>query len=49
MSSPVDPSPRLRTGEEHVRDRADFEDKFVGELRLVDSFRAVPGGAEGEI
>ncbi|KAM0805985.1 Endonuclease/exonuclease/phosphatase, partial [Usnea florida] len=41
--SPIDSFPRLRMGEEHVRNRADFEEKLVEGLGLVDTFREVNG------
>ncbi|CAD6589454.1 MAG: hypothetical protein ASARMPREDX12_003839 [Alectoria sarmentosa] len=40
----IDSFPQLRTGEEHVRNRADFEEKFIKDLGMVDTFRAVHGG-----
>ncbi len=41
--SHMDSFPQLRMGEAHVRNRADFEEKVMGELGLVDTFRAVHG------
>ena len=41
--SRIDSFPSLRTGEEHVRNRADFEEKFIQGLGLVDTFRLVNG------
>ncbi|KAL9074120.1 MAG: hypothetical protein Q9161_002530 [Pseudevernia consocians] len=38
-----DSCPRLRLGEEHVRSRADFEEKFIRDLGMVDTFRWVQG------
>lgn len=35
----VDSFPQLRMGEEHVRNRADFEEKFIKEVGMVDTFR----------
>ncbi|KAG8530155.1 uncharacterized protein KY384_005638 [Bacidia gigantensis] len=37
--SSKDSFPQLRLGEAHVRNRADFERKFITELRMVDTFR----------
>lgn len=39
----VDSFPQLRMGEEHVRNRADFEEKFIKDLGMVDTFRLVHG------
>lgn len=39
----IDSSPQLRMGEEHVRNRADFEEKFMMDLGLVDTFRLLHG------
>ncbi|KAL2038787.1 hypothetical protein N7G274_008545 [Stereocaulon virgatum] len=39
----VDSFPQLRMGEEHVRNRADFEEKFIRGLGMIDTFRMVRG------
>ena len=39
----IDSFPQLRMGEEHVRNRADFEEKFIKDLGMVDTFRSVHG------
>ena len=39
----IDSFPQLRMGEEHVRNRADFEEKFIKGLGMVDTFRLVNG------
>ena len=39
----IDSFPQLRMGEEHVRNRADFEEKFIKNLGMVDTFRLVHG------
>lgn len=39
----IDSFPQLRMGSDHVKNRADFEEKFMGELRMLDIFRAVRG------
>lgn len=39
----VDSFPQLRMGEEHVRNRTDFEVKFRKDLGMVDTFRLVHG------
>lgn len=42
--TPLDSYPSLRLGAEHVRNRADFEEKFMEQgLGMVDSFRHVHG------
>ena len=45
--APVDGYPHLRMGDAHVRNRRDFEEKFMeeggGGLGMVDSFRRVNG------
>lgn len=41
--SPIDSFPKLRMDEEHVRNRADFEEKFINDLDMVDTFRLVHG------
>ena len=41
--SHVDSFPQLRTGQLHVRNRADFEEKFIKDLAMVDTFRSVHG------
>ena len=41
--SVADSTPRLRTGAEHVRSRADFEEKFIRDLDMVDTFRLLQG------
>lgn len=41
--SPIDSFPQLRMGGEHVRSRADFEEKFMRGLGMVDTFRLVQG------
>ena len=45
--SHMDSFPQLRMGEEHVRNRADFEDKFLRDLGMVDTFRFVHGEQRG--
>lgn len=47
--SPLDGFPGRRTGQEHVKNRIDFEEKFIhgkksGGLGMVDSFRALHDG-----
>ena len=37
--SEKDSFPQLRMGEEHIKNRADFEEKFIKELGLLDTFR----------
>ena len=39
----IDSFPGLRMGEEHVRNRVDFEEKFIRGLGMVDTFREVRG------
>lgn len=39
----IDSFPQLRMGEEHVRNRADFEEKFIKKLGMVDTFRLMHG------
>lgn len=39
----IDSFPELRMGKEHVRNRADFEEKFIKGLGMVDTFRMVRG------
>lgn len=41
--SRIDSFPQLRMAEEHVRNRADFEEKFIMDLGMVDTFRLVHG------
>ena len=42
--TPIDSYPSLRLGAEHVRNRADFEEKFMEKgLGMVDSFRHIHG------
>lgn len=42
--TPLDSYPSLRLGTEHVRNRADFEEKFMEQgLGMVDSFRHIHG------
>lgn len=41
--SHIDSFPQLRMGEEHVKNRADFEDKFIKDLDMLDTFRLVHG------
>ncbi len=41
--SSMDSFPHLRMGEEHVRNRADFEEKIIGGVGMVDTFRMVRG------
>lgn len=41
--APIDSFPQLRMGEQQVRNRADFEAKFIEDLGLVDTFRLVHG------
>ena len=38
-----DSFPQLRTGEEHVRNRADFERRFMTGLGMLDTFRLLNG------
>lgn len=37
----IDSFPQLRMGEEHVRNRADFEEKIIKGVGMVDTFRMV--------
>ena len=39
----MDSFPQLRMGEEHVRNRADFERKFMVQLGMLDTFRLING------
>ena len=39
----IDSFPQLRMGEEHVRNRADFEGKFITDLEMIDTFRVMRG------
>ena len=39
--SQIDSYPQLRLGESHVRNRADFEEKFMVELGMIDTFRQI--------
>ncbi len=39
----IDSFPHLRTGEEHVRNRADFEEKIIKGVGMIDTFRMVHG------
>ena len=41
--STLDSYPQLRLGEEHVKNRADFEEKFIKGLGMLDTFRLVHG------
>ena len=41
--SKLDSSPQLRTGEDHVKNRVDFEKKFITGLGMLDTFRLVHG------
>lgn len=41
--SHIDSFPQLRMGEEHVKNRADFEEKFIKDLGMLDTFRLVHG------
>jgi len=41
--STIDSFPQLRMGEGHVRNRADFEKKFIEELGMLDTFRELRG------
>ena len=38
-----DSFPQLRMGEEHVRNRADFDEKFMVQLGMIDTFRFLNG------
>ena len=38
-----DSFPKLRMSEEHVRNRADFEQKFIVQLGMIDTFRLLHG------
>ncbi len=35
----IDSFPHLRMGEEHVKNRADFEERIIGGLGMIDTFR----------
>ena len=39
----IDSFPHLRMGEEHVKNRADFEEKIIRGVGLIDTFRMVHG------
>ncbi|KAL9098611.1 MAG: hypothetical protein Q9163_005763 [Psora crenata] len=39
----IDSFPQLRMGEEHVKNRADFERKFMHGLGMIDTFRRLKG------
>jgi len=41
--SKIDSFPQLRMGEDHVKNRADFEEKFINGLGMIDSFRLLHG------
>lgn len=41
--SDIDSFPQLRMGEEHVKNRADFKEKFIKELWMIDTFRLMHG------
>ena len=41
--STMDSFPQLRMGEDHVKNRADFEEKFMNALGMLDCFRMVHG------
>ena len=41
--SKIDSFPQLRMGKEHVTNRADFEEKFINELGMLDTFRLMHG------
>ena len=41
--SNIDSFPQLRMGEDHVKNRADFEAKFIWGLGMLDTFRLVHG------
>ena len=41
--SEIDSYPQLRMGEDHVKNRADFEEKFIRELGMLDTFREKRG------
>ena len=41
--SKIDSFPQLRDGEDHVRNRADFEKKFIDGLGMLDTFRLMHG------
>ena len=41
--SKIDSFPHLRMEEEHVKNRADFEAKFIQELGMLDTFRLLHG------
>jgi len=41
--SKIDSFPQLRMGEDHVKNRADFEEKFINGLEMIDSFRLLHG------
>ena len=41
--STIDSFPQLRMGEDHVKNRADFEDKFIMDLGMLDTFRLKHG------
>lgn len=42
----IDSFPQLRTGEEHVENRSDFEKKFMVDLGMLDTFRLLHGQAK---
>lgn len=41
--SHIDSFPQLRMGEEHVWNRVDFEEKFMKDLNMLDTFRLLHG------
>ncbi|KAL6718237.1 Actin-like protein arp9 [Lecanora helva] len=41
--SNIDSFPQLRMSEDHVKNRADFEEKFIRRLSMLDSFRSIHG------
>ena len=42
----VDSFPQLRMGEEHVKNRADFEERIIREIGMIDTFRLKQGMME---
>lgn len=41
--TPIDSFPQLRMGSDHVANRADFEEKFIHGLKMLDTFRLMHG------
>ena len=41
--SSMDSFPQLRLAKEHVENRADFEEKFIRDLKMIDTFRMIKG------